>query len=125
MERQQHIGTDQHNVPARRVSLEDLNVGDLNLSPATMQVMPSGEPRQYPPIAGGTPADQQPGTTIANLQILLTKQQQLYGSGEQPPVQVQHQPYNGPPLRYLVSNRPVRYVPVYLPGFPDILKGSL
>jgi hypothetical protein len=88
-----------------------INIGDLTVNPADLVVVPdmSNTIAQCPPLAGGRTLDQ-PTVAIATTQILLAQQHKYYGNGEQPAVQVQHQPYSGPALRYLVSGRPVRYM---------------
>lgn len=61
-----------------------------------------------PLLAGGQRAEQA-NMIVAALTIVLAEQELLYGHGEQPPVPVQSQPYGGPPLRYLVSGRQVKF----------------
>jgi hypothetical protein len=100
------------NQPLGRTTVRHpINVGDLTLNPASLTVIPDMSDRvaQCPPLAGGRTLEQ-PTVAIATTQILLAQQQRYYGNGEQPAVQVRHQPYSGPPLRYLVSGRPVRYL---------------
>jgi Ni,Fe-hydrogenase I large subunit len=57
--------------------------------------------------AGQTASDA--SVVIANLPALLYQQEQRYSNGEQPPVLVQQQPYDGPPLRYLLTGRQVKF----------------
>lgn len=61
-----------------------------------------------PVLAGGQRA-QGSELNVAMLQLLLVEEEHRYGHGEQPPVLVQHQPYSGPPLRYLLSGRRVKF----------------
>ena len=99
--------------PIGRTGPLTVSVGGLNLGTTSFRVVPSIDGAvQLPPLAGGLTLDQ-PDVSLATLQV-LAEQQELYGNGEQPPVQVQHQPYMGPPLRYLVSGRQVRY-PTHVP----------
>jgi hypothetical protein len=86
----------------------NISIGGVDIGPTSFAVMPTVRPGAAPP-AGGL-IESEPSVIIAALRVILAQQQQHYGNGEQPPVQVQDQPYSGPPLRYLVSGRPVRYL---------------
>jgi len=61
-----------------------------------------------PPLAGGQSASQ-PDITLAYGAFLLAEQEQRYGNGEEPPVPVQQLPYDGPPVRFLMSGRQVKF----------------
>jgi hypothetical protein len=61
-----------------------------------------------PALAGGRQAADAP-IILAQMQFMLHEQEQRYGNGEQPPVQVQQLPYDGPPLRYLMTGRQVKF----------------
>jgi hypothetical protein len=102
------------NTMAQPVGVTDpieMSVGGLSLGAVTMHVMDTVRPGagQAPMLAGGL-TEEKPSFVLASLHVLLAQQQQQYGNGEQPPGQVQHQPYSGPPMRYLISGRPVRYL---------------
>jgi hypothetical protein len=55
------------------------------------------------PLLGAGQIARSTDVVLANLSALLYEQEQRYGNGEQPPVLVQQQPYDGPPLRYLLT----------------------
>jgi hypothetical protein len=41
--------------------------------------------------------------------LMLMEQEERYGNGEQPPVQVRQLPYDGPALRYLMTGQQVKF----------------
>jgi hypothetical protein len=66
-----------------------------------------------PTLAGGQIAADAP-IILAQTMLLLKQQEQRFGQGQQPPVlvqqqQQQQQPYSGPPLRYLMTGRQVKF----------------
>ena len=90
----------------------------MDLSNTDLSAILSGNQLQAPAIMGGAglaPALAEgqvaadADVILAALQLTLHQQEQRYGNGEQPPVPVQQQQYNGPPLRYLMTGRAVKF----------------
>lgn len=65
------------------------------------------EPGEVPTLAAG--AARQHGTNLSMLPWLLKQQQDRYGDNQQPPVAVQQTAYQGPPLRFLLDGRRVKF----------------